>query len=115
MINSLYIATAGTVSLDFREDGNITGIMLSCANVAVGAVEVSFNSSSSFTTNDTTGVVCGTIADGAGSTIVSELAGLSEPVQVGERIFLHVTGALNVTRVFIFTDSKSQRAATRRR
>lgn len=114
MVNTLYLSTAGTASLDFRDKGTITGICIMWKDVAVGAGEVSFNSSSSLTTNDTTGVIAGVLSN-ATAVANGQYFPLQEPVDVGERIFLHVTGALNETRVFIMTDSAPSRPSTRRR
>jgi hypothetical protein len=114
MVNTLYLAAAGTASLDFRDAGNIVGVTISTNSAAIGSIEVSFNSSSSFATNDTTGVIAGAVVAASGLDPAAFYE-MTEPVDVGERIFLH-NSAANVVRVFIYTDSKSSaRAATRRR
>ena len=114
MVNTLYLGGAGTASLDMRDDGNIIGIGISCTNAAAGSLEVSFNSSSSFTTNDTTGVIGAQVLDGVGSGGQMTYLAMKEPVSVGERVFLHLSGA-NIARVLIFTDTAAARPATRRR
>jgi hypothetical protein len=116
MINTLYLGTAGTVSLDIREDGHLVGVNISSNDAAPGTLEVSFNSSPSFSTNDTTGVIAGTFLTGSGTLANNTRIALREPVSVGERIFLHMTG-LNQARVFLYTETSgaASRAAVRRR
>jgi hypothetical protein len=114
MVNSLYAGGPGSVSLDFREDGHLVGLFLTVNDLAVGAVEVSFNSSSSFTTNDTSGVIGGAVLNAAGIQ-VGQMISLKEPISVGERIFLHLSGAGNICRVFLYTDGGVARPASRRR
>jgi hypothetical protein len=114
MVNSLYIGAAGSVSLDFRDAGKITTIVLVTNDGATGAIEVSFNATAAFTTHDTTGVVGGLILGGGGNG-QRLVFPLNESVDVGERLFLHVSGALNTARAFVHTDSAAVRASARRR
>jgi hypothetical protein len=113
MVNTLYLAAPGTISIDMRDAGNIVGISISCSDAAGGSVEVGFNSSPSYTTTDTTGVIAAAIYSGNGFS-GNQYFEMKEPVDVGERIFLH-NSALNAVRVLVYTDAATVRAPTRRR
>jgi hypothetical protein len=113
MVNTLYLSAAGTASFDFRDAGNITSVTLSHNNAAIGATEVSFNSSQATTTNDTTGVIAAIVSTAAGQPSDAVFP-MKEPVDVGERLFLHVTGA-NICRATVVTDATPGRAGVRRR
>ncbi len=115
MVNTLYLVGAGTVSIDMRDAGNIVGVTITGNDASPGACEVSFNSSSSLTSNDTTGVICGAQFTGTAGSPLSFNSPMKEPVDVGERIFLHQTGVANTVRVFLYTDADTKRAAVRRR
>jgi hypothetical protein len=111
-INTLYANAAGTVSIDMRDAGRIKGILVLSNMAAAGSVEVSFNSSSQSTTTDTTGVICGLLNQaGTGQSVYIDL---DEPVDVGERIYMHTTG-ISAVRAFIYTDSATVKASPRRR
>ncbi len=114
MVNTLYLSGAGTVSIDMRDAGNIVGLTITGNDASSGACEVSFNSSSSLATNDTTGVIGG--LQFTGSVVPQSFnSAMKEPVDVGERIFLHQTGVANTVRVFLYSDADTKRAAVRRR
>jgi hypothetical protein len=112
-VNTLYISAVGTSSIDFRDAGNIVGINMVSNDNAPGTIEVSFNSSPSFTTNDTTGVIGGLILPGNG-TGADFSAVMREAVDVGERLFLHSSSAA-ATRVFVYTDATGTKPSPRRR
>ncbi len=114
MINSLYIASAGSVALDIREDGKITGITIVGVDALNGGAEVSFIAGPHLSTHDAIGVLAGVIYAGAGNPLVHRVE-LDEPVQAGERLYLHVAGAGNATRAFIHSDARSTRPARVRR
>jgi hypothetical protein len=113
MINTLFSQAPGTVSIDFRDAGNLTAIALSSTDNVGGQVEVSFNSTPSYTTNDTTGVIAAIVLQ-AGGTPQQLVIPMSEPVDVGERLFLH-NQAANTARAIVITDSKGPRPPGRRR
>lgn len=115
MVHTLYIATAGTVSLDFRDPGRITCVVISSADAAAGGAELSFNSSAQLTTNDTTGTIAGLVLQGNANGPPVAVFHLDESVDAGERIYLHVTGAANATRAFICVSGAGTRASSRRR
>jgi len=114
MTNTMYIAAAGTVSFDFREAGTIIGVAIVTNDAAAGACELSFNSTAQLTTHDTNGVVAGLTFTATGAQTVYVSPPMSEKVDAGERLYLHVTGA-NVVRAFIHTDSTGERRPPRRR
>ncbi len=105
MIQKLHSTTTGTVSLDIRETGVLTQLVLTCQipTASQAQIEVSFNSTAQFSTNDATGVLAtmnlGPSIGNAGHVSIT----LEEPVDAGERIYLHtsasaVSTALLVTR-----------------
>lgn len=103
---------AGSSSLDARDDGNIVGILLSTDAAAAGNIEVGFNSTGSFTQNDTTGTLMSmNVATDLPQTAFCQMM---EPVSVGERIFLH-TDTANTVIVTIFTDRTPPKTTPRRR
>lgn len=112
-VNSLYLAGPGSVALDMREDDIIIGISLSGNSAAGGGMEVSFMSTASLTTNDTTGVLAGVIhAAGIPAHLYFIL---NEKIAAGERLYLHNSGVGNNARAFIFTEGASSKPSTRRR
>jgi hypothetical protein len=114
MVHSLLQTGPGTSSLDFRDQGSVVGITISFVDSAPGALEVSFNSSPSPTVNDTTGLIAGVVLNGSGLSREATFH-LREPVDVGERLFLHVSGVGNSGRALISTDAASQKPPPRRR
>ena len=113
MVHSLYIAAAGSVSLDIRDDAKITAIVIAANDQAPGGAEVSFTSTAQLTTNDTTGVLAGLPLAGSLAPATMMYV-MNEPVEAGERLYLHVTGA-NACRAFVYTDRAGARPSTRRR
>jgi hypothetical protein len=112
MVNTLYSPFNGTYSLDFRDNARIKSITISHNGQTTGTVEVSFNSGSQPTTNDTNGVIAGCfIVLGAPQSFTVLL---DESVDAGERVYLHVSTA-NQVRVFINTDAVSAKPSPRRR
>jgi hypothetical protein len=113
MIYRMFTAAAGTASIDIRDPGKLIGVCFSISNLGGvnGRVELSFNSTPSFTTNDVTGTI-GSI------TFAQEDCQLyipmNEPIDVGERLFCHSSSTAEVY-VTICTDTQTVRAATRRR
>jgi hypothetical protein len=114
----LYTNTLATLDaaavLDIREDGVITGVIISsCGNWTVGVqvgllYEVSFSSTSSFVSNDVTQVIATATNAGIGSassnTAASNIAiPCNTRVSAGDRIYFHVallTGALALHRAY---------------
>jgi hypothetical protein len=112
MVYKLYVSTAATVglaALDIREDDVITGVALSVSSGA--AVEVSFSSSPSLTTNDVSAAIFGSASG-------SELSSppMNVVVSAGERIYLHTASTTGDATAYIYTAGKGDsRPATRRR
>jgi hypothetical protein len=112
MINTLYATGAVTASLDVRSDGRIIGLAYFINTAATGNFELTFNSSPSYTTNDTTGVIAG--GPLIANTALDGYIAFDEPVEAGERLFLHQTGVGNITRLMIYSDAKGGRRNVRR-
>lgn len=124
--------TDGMASLDVIADGEITGMLVTAQPTGMDALgdynraEVSFSSSSSFTTNDVraslimAGVSQNFLTSGGGSPgYNSSVSGLTIKVNQGERIFLHgnisTGGGGQVTAYLYVNDGQESRPARRRR
>lgn len=115
MFNRMYNTAAGTVSIDFRDSGKITGLTVTMNNAAAGVNnwELSFNSAPQYATNDTTGTVAtGQVATGGQFT--QHFGPLDIPVEVGERFYLHQSAA-GYANCVVHTDLPTVKASTRRR
>jgi hypothetical protein len=123
------VGAAGSASLDVREDDTIVGIFLDMSVAGVvdgtsGECELSFLSSSSFTTNDVVGALAGMKTDfelltsGGINNARSGWFPCNVDVNAGERIHLHVTSTATITvRCYLYTDKKApatSRAVRRR-
>jgi len=131
MIHKLFSSVAGdaAASLDIREDGRITGILLVLAGTGLsdGSIlraEVSFASTNGFSSNDTTAALVGNEVAYEFTTSGGSLFGatifvpLDEPAQAGERLYLHAFGTSVVGprfTAFVYTDAKGSRPSVRRR
>jgi hypothetical protein len=131
MIHKLFGSAAldGAASIDIREDGRITGILLVLTGTGLqdGSFlrgEVSFSSTNGFTSNDTTAALIGNelsyelLTSGGSNFGATIFVPLDEPAQSGERLYLHV-GAMAVSGIrataFVYTDAKGSRPSVRRR
>ncbi len=118
MINKLFSTVTGTVSLDIREPGSITAIMISAQvpTAVTAEIEVSFNSTAQFQTNDATGILASVnlpAVIGAQANVVLQL---SEPVDAGERIYLHISGSPRTSATIVTSTTGSPgRVPARRR
>jgi hypothetical protein len=99
------------VSIDIREDDEINAVVLQNGGGS-GNAEVSFASSASFTSNDTSGTIIG-VPTGLDISVGS----LAIPVSAGERVFLHNDNAPAAPVVaFLYTKgSSTPRPSPRRR
>ncbi len=116
VIQKIFAATTtapGSVSVDIRADGILRGVHL--ATTHNGAVEISFGSTSSATTNDTASSLIG---------VANTIAAISSPpleipVQAGERVFLHWESAIAAAKatcwLYIDEAGGDRRPAPRRR
>jgi hypothetical protein len=122
-----YTSTSdGNVSLDVREDDVISGVVIEAAQLGSSAgilhAELSFSSTSSINTNDTTAVLAhksinNLTGDGAAG---SQSYPCAEKISAGERLYLHVdvpaagTSAVHV-RALIFTEKGGAKTSRRLR
>jgi hypothetical protein len=118
MINKLYASVTGTVSLDFRDSGVLTSIVISAQTpTAVTAqIEVSFNSTAQFQTNDATGVLASVNLPAVIGATGNLTVPLNEPIDAGERIYLHTSSGVMVSALLVSTTAGApSRVAPRRR
>jgi hypothetical protein len=119
MVNKLFSTVTGTVSLDIRETGILNSVVISAQvpTATTAEVELSFNSTGQTLTNDATGVLASmnlpAVIGGSGHVHIQ----MNEPVDAGERIYLHTTGSprCSVTLYSTPTGQASARATVRRR
>jgi hypothetical protein len=106
----MYAAAGTSVSIDIREDAEITGLVLT--NSGSQASELSFGSTSTHNVNDVTASILTTLS----GTDLS-VSGLKIPVQAGERLYLHSIGGTGTGEcaAMIYTSGSSARPAVRRR
>ncbi len=110
MIYKLFAAAGSTVSVDVRIDDTIVAVLMS--NAGTQPSELSFGSTATINTNDSTAAIA-TVLNGVDISV----SGLNIPVNAGERIYLHNVagaGALDAA-CMIYTAGKDNRAAVRRR
>lgn len=112
--------TDALASVDIVANGHITAYQVAMeadldADLEAARVEVSFSSSSGFTTNDTkssilTARVFMAAITAAGTVVAGEnfsLSGLKIPVSIGERLYLHGSGANMTATVYLHVDDKA--------
>jgi hypothetical protein len=122
-------STDAAAAIDVREDLTIEGIFLNLTAAApidnaTIKMEVSFGSTSAFTSNDTTASLASlAIATEAGAAGTAQFGQavfipMAEKVQAGERIYLHINtsgGATTVQATAYIYGGGSARPSTRRR
>lgn len=116
--------TDAVASLDIVANGNIVAIAVAHeadlpADNNTSRMEVSFSSTSGFTSNDTKSSIitsrlfASLVTSGLATTGANfGVSGLKIPVTLGERIYLHGSGTTMTATVYIYTDDRS--AAGRR-
>jgi hypothetical protein len=121
-------ASADSVaSLDIRDKGTIESIAFSgyinAGASAGGALELSFGSTGTFATNDTTQTLgtAGVSSSGAGLSAFSHVVtGLAIPIDAGERIYLHwfttstLTGSKMFCHIYVADSLTARQGRTRR-
>lgn len=110
------VSADGAASLDIQEDGQLCAALLDLTATAAdalddgGSAEISFSSTSGFTTNDTRASILGISRNqafltsgggGVGGSVFMTFAPHGIPMAAGERIYLHlgVTGSGPTVRV----------------
>jgi hypothetical protein len=127
---SAVASTDAAAALDIREDDKLQGLLfvlllLSPSDGAQVRVAVSFGSTSSFDTNDSTSEIAQCCAGyemlTSGASQLGQNVFVPLPdvdVQAGERVYLHITITSTVTvraSAFLYTSGRTPRPATRRR
>ncbi len=115
MVNTLFLGAAGSTSIDMRDQGNIVAVAISGVDVALGGIELSFNSQPQLAQTDTTGTIASITTAGTNTLVSQTIHNIKEPVEVGERLFMHVVGGGNTARAVVYTDTASARTPVRRR